>query len=201
MKRSLILACLCLFSAHLASAQTGMLCLYSDPNGTNCSINDPGPGLISVYVIHSFASDVTGVRFSAPVPECMNAVYLGDQYAFPLIIGNTQTGVTVSYQSCLSSPINVVTMAIFGQGLSESDCPFSVLPHPDDGRIVVADCNDNELDGGGGTTFVNSDLPCVCTMDTNPLLYVSPLELDFGLEEETLAFSIKIGRASCRERV
>jgi hypothetical protein len=190
MKRSLILACLCLLTANILSAQTGVLCLFSDPDGTDCTINDIVPGLITVHVFHTQAIEVTGVKFSAPMPDCMNAVFLGETFYFPLVIGGTRTGVTVSYESCLSGPIRVSTMNYFGQGLALDDCPLQVRPHPDEGRIVVVDCGGNERDGAGGTAFVNSDLPCVCTTDTNPLLYVKPLELDFGLDEDVRTFLV-----------
>ncbi|UCG51329.1 MAG: BACON domain-containing protein [Candidatus Latescibacterota bacterium] len=190
MKRILIAACLVLLSVNLAIAQTGTICLFADPSGLDCTINDLGPGLITVYVVHMDAVDVRAVRFSAPVPACMNAVYLGDMFPWPIAIGNSQTGVEVGFPECLSSPIHILTINIFGQGLSIPDCPYEVLPDPEIGYIQVTDCNEIPLAGQGGTTFVNSSLPCVCTSSTDPTLYVNPLTLDFGTTDVTESFVI-----------
>ncbi len=190
MKRTLISIITILLCANLASAQTGTLCLFSDPQGIDCTINDPAPGLIQIYVVHMGAENVQAVQFSAPVPACMNAIFLGDISPWPLVIGTSQNGVLVEYTSCLSSPVHVLTMNIFGHGLSQADCPFAVLPDPAVGVVEVTDCNDVKLPAAGGITFVNSSLPCACGTLADPVLYVNPLALDFGTTDLERQFLI-----------
>jgi hypothetical protein len=181
MKRLLLAGVVLALAADLALAQAGSVCLFSDPQGTNCTISDPAVGLIQVYVFHMNAPGVRAVEFTAPVPACMtNAVYLGEAYPWPLVIGNTQTGVSIGYADCLSSPIHVCTISLFGVGQSQTDCPYTVLPHPMSGTVSMTDCDNNLLVGSGGTTFVNSTLPCICGPEGPPLLDVIPMTVDFG---------------------
>ncbi len=191
MKRVLLIAGLTILIAQLSFAQTGSICLFSDPAGSDCSISDIVPGLLQVYVIHKNAVNVTAASFAAPLPDCMNAVWLGDMGMYPLIIGDSQNGLSVSYGGCFSSPIHILTMNIFGQGLSATDCPFQVLGHPDTGLIEVVDCDQNLLVATGGISYVNSMIPCMCGgTTTDPFLYVNPKTLDFESDWTNLVFSI-----------
>jgi hypothetical protein len=183
MKRLVSVVCffLLVFVADLALAQAGQLCLFSDPEGTDCGIHDNDPGLMAVYVIHTRAAGATGVRFSAPKPQCMtDAVWLSDQVPFWNRSGDTQTGLTVFYPACLMGQIHVATILYFASGTTMPDCPYEVLPHPASGRIAITNCDDQILDGDGSTTYVNSDLPCTCDLASAPLLFVHPSSLDFG---------------------
>ena len=193
MRHAVSTVCLVLLvlAANLAFAQAGQVCLFSDRQGVNCSIRDATPGLLSIYVVHTQAGGVKKVRFSAPKPGCMTgATWLSDTDVFPNTTGDTQTGVSVTYGSCLASPIHVLTISYFAQGMTPADCPYEVLPHPSYGRVAVTDCNDDVLDGEGSTTFINSNLPCTCNTGTTPQLFVSPTSLDFGLTSVTKSFAI-----------
>lgn len=181
MRRSLIWACLYLLSASLVSAQTGgALCLFSDPDGNDCSINDPETGLVTVYVVHTQTDAVTASRFSVPLPSCANWTYIGEMSPFSSVIGNSQTGISVAYGECLSAPVHVLTMHAFSNGGAEEGCPLEVRPDPEVGYVQGVNCNTELVGVSGGTTFINSDLPCVCTTNENPVLYVGPLVLDFS---------------------
>ena len=192
MKRSLLALCVIVLAADLALAQAGWVCLFADPQGNNCTINDPAPGLIQVYVVHVQASNVKSVEFKAAIPACMEgAIYLADSSPY-MFIGNSQNGVSIGYGACLTSPINVLRIDIFGMGQTLPDCPYEVLPHPMSGVIGVTDCDDNPLVAQGGTTFINpfSLLPCVCGVEGPPLLNVSPTTLEFGEIATTKSFVI-----------
>jgi len=179
-----------LLSASAVFAQGGALCLFSDPDGNECSINDPGPGLVTVYVVHTQTAGASASRFSAPQPSCATGwTYIADTSPFPVVIGNSQTGVAVAYGGCLTGPIHVLTINYFTAG-TVVDCPYEVLPEPGVGHIEVVDCAENLLVAEGGTTFINSSLPCVCGSNPNPLLHVSPLVLDFGATDVTQSFLI-----------
>ncbi|UCH83871.1 MAG: BACON domain-containing protein [Candidatus Latescibacterota bacterium] len=180
MKTAVLAVCLLFISTPTVFAQMGSICLFSDTQGTDCTISDVAPGLIQVHVVHMGTTGATAAEFSAPVPDCMYSVYLGDMSPFPLIIGTSQEGISIAYGECLSSPIHVLTMNIFGQGMSLPDCPFVVLPHPNEGAIYVVDCDQIKLTAEGGITYVNSTLPCACGMLPDPILYVNPLTIDLG---------------------
>src|SRR5688572_9709911 len=62
--------CLLAILAIPLPARAVYLRLAADAAGSSCQIADPGPGgVVSVYVLLREASGVTGVSFSAPVPE------------------------------------------------------------------------------------------------------------------------------------
>jgi hypothetical protein len=194
MKCLATLAILVLFVPGLAFAQGGgVVCLFANPQGTNCTITDASPTLLQVYVVHSQANGVMAVSFSAPKPECMlQAQYLSDTSVFPVTMGDSQHGAVVGYPRCLSSPIHVLTINYFGMGMTPADCAYPVLPNPmDGGRGVLAfDCGFNDIEAQGGTTYINSNLPCQCSTSPTPLLRVYPIELDFGDTGTTGGFAI-----------
>lgn len=193
MKHAASAVCLLLLfiTANTAFAQVGQLCLFSDPEGLDCSISDTAPGLLTVYVVHTQAAGAMAVRFSAPKPACMTgATYLSDTFPFANTIGNSQTGLEVSYGGCLGSPIYVAAINYFVQGMTAADCPYEVLPHPSYGGIRISDCQGNTLDGAGSTTFINSNLACTCDLGDAPQLFVTPTNLYFGSSAVTKFFSI-----------
>jgi len=179
MRKTAVAICLLIlvFSTELALAQTGRLCLFADPQGTNCSLSDTTSGILKVYVIHEHAVGVTAVQFSAPKPSCMTgATWLLDTLSFPVAIGNSQVGLTVGYGACRSSPIHVVTISYAVKGWTTANCAYTVLPDQAYNRIKVVNCDFETLDGEGSTTYINSSFPCTCN-DPSPILGVSPASL------------------------
>ena len=192
MKRLAVFACLLLLVAEFALAQSGgVVCLFADPQGTNCNITDTSPGILRVYVVHKQALEVTALVFRAPKPTCMQGVtYLSDSPVFTITMGNSQTGATVGYGVCKSGSIHALTINYFGVGTTSPDCPYPVLPDPNEDRIWAADCDFQEVEVQGGLTYVNSSLPCQCSGSTTPLIGVNPLDLDFGDMADTRSLTI-----------
>lgn len=141
----------------------GAVALYSDPAFIDCSIVDI-VGLVEVYVVHTAHSGATAVQFSAPVPSCWGAVWLADTNPFPLVIGNTQDGMAVSYGGCLNAPVHVTTMLIYGQALAGNCCQFPVLPDPNapTGRIEAVDCALTKTYPSSQPAVVNAQPWCPC---------------------------------------
>lgn len=168
--------------SYPARAQLGSLCLYTDAAASQCNFTDSPSSLVLLYLVHTEPTGAKGVRYSAPIPQCwFGAVFLGDQFQYPVAIGNSQTGVEVSYANCVSGAIHVETIAVFSQGLAETDCAYPVLPDPLASGIEVVDCSDNIVPGIGGESYINSSLPCLCpTGPSTPVLSVSPGYIDFG---------------------
>ena len=54
--------------------------------------------------------------------------YLGESSPFGVVIGNSQTGVSIGYGACLSGTIQLLTVRFFGQGLTEPCCVYPVGP-------------------------------------------------------------------------
>lgn len=146
-------------------AQQGYLGIFADNAGTNCNITQPASGLISVYVVHVVPTGgVTASQFSAPKPTCFNAVWLSDTNIFPVVIGNTQTGICVAYGSCRTTNTLVVTMTYLVQGSTPTCCFYPVLPDPNasSGQIDFADCDFNIVSGAGRSGTINGNVSCPC---------------------------------------
>jgi hypothetical protein len=163
MKRVVFLAIATLFVASLAFAQAGSIGIFGDPAGTNCNLAAMTQGLGAYYVVHTNTPGAVGCEYSAPKPACMTlAQYLSDTNAFPVTIGNSQTGVSVGYGVCRQAPILVQTISYFILGPNPMCCRYYVLPHPINGGPNMVDCADNLLIATGGQGIVNSDPTCHC---------------------------------------
>jgi len=170
MKRLFLITLVAVFSASVAAAQVGNIGLFADNAGADCNIVDNAVGLKPIYVVHVNAANVSAVQFSAVVPACFGASFLSDTAVWPVTVGNSQTGVAVGYGVCLSSPIHVLTINVFAQGLASTCCQMTVAPHSaaSSGEIEVVDCaNDLFLLGTiGGTVTINPDGSCMCSIGT-----------------------------------
>ena len=141
------LVCICvLAAASLASASTRIM-LSSQPD----QYVELGEltGFVSVYVVVTSSPGVTGVRLTAPLPECLaGALLLSESSPFANIIGDSQTGATVDFGECLTANafggIHVLTMSLFVPAPQqfESCCRFATQPHPSaaSGSVEWRDC-------------------------------------------------------------
>ncbi len=154
---------LLVFAAAPAHGQAGTVGIFGDSQGTDpCGLYDVGAGLAVYYIVHIYTSGAVGVEYSAPAPWCLKGQYLSDTNAFPVTIGNSQTGVSVGYGSCRASPILVQAIQFFVHGLTPNCCCYDVRAHPVNGGPNVVDCADNLLIAAGGRGIINSNLNCSC---------------------------------------
>ncbi len=149
---------------HYVPPGAGVVGLYADPTGLNCSIIYGGIGLVPIYVVHTHTGGATGCEFAAPKPACWtNATYLSDTDPFPIQIGNSQTGKSVGYGSCRTSATVVTTINYFVlTPPTQSCCSYPVLAHPVSGHIWVVDCADNLLDARGAEAIIYPNGTCLC---------------------------------------
>ncbi|UCH83318.1 MAG: hypothetical protein JSW50_12770 [Candidatus Latescibacterota bacterium] len=164
MKSLLIFVFLIAISANLAFAQAGYIAISADVLGLDCNLLDI-PGLVSYNAVHKDTPGATACSFMATIPACMTAaIWLSDTAIFPVTIGNSQTGVAIGYGACLASPIHVLVINYFGQGLTSPCCVYKPTAHPGapSGEIEVVDCNDQLLDGGALCAIINPDTSCPC---------------------------------------
>jgi hypothetical protein len=193
MKRMLLAALAIVLCAQMAFAQAGTICLFSDAAGTQCSFSDNGPGIMEVYVVHAYAPAATAVQFAAPKPDCMiGATWVADTSPWPVVIGDSQIGAAVAYNSCLASPVHVLTITYATTGATTANCPYPVLPDPAVANIEVADCGGNVFIGSGGTAYVNSSLSCECVdLPSPPVLEVTPTNMVFTTGQSVKTFNIR----------
>ena len=172
MRRLLFVAFVLLFGSSLALAQGGVIGLYADPAGTECNVNDL-PGLIFIYVIHQyFPQGATSAEFMVNPAAGANMIFLTDIIPNPYIAwGNSQTGITIVFAGCVTTPNLILTMEYFGQGISPQCSLYEVLPDPaaaPPGEVWIWDCtppSGNQIRATGGLIYVNPDpVQCSCTV-------------------------------------
>lgn len=137
--------------------------LYADNGGTNCNIAESLP-FTYVYVVHVSPGGATGSEFMAPKPGCWTgATWMQDIeiYGMP---GNSQTGKSIGYGSCLTGVIHILTIVYFAQGLAEPCCVYPVLPAPwsPGGQLLMSDCDFNLVPAMGLAATVNGNSTCPC---------------------------------------
>lgn len=166
MKTLVMLLVILVFTAGLAYGQAGYIGLFSDEYGSECELIDAIPGLASVYVIHMATAGATASQWKVQSGGGFTMVYMSESLLpYPCVdCGNTQEGIYVPYGSCLSSPLFLITINYFAQGTSAPCSYLEVVPDPDTGtgEIVVWDCGDEMLAGGGARLYVNPDGSCEC---------------------------------------
>lgn len=160
MRSIMTAALLCLIVAGVAiDAKSGSIGLYSGPAATDCGLPDNGPGLVAIYVVVTNSPGLTGVQFSAPLPDCWSGAAWISEMSPYIPIGNSQDGVAIAFASCLATPIHVLTINVFASGLVTTCCPYHVLPDPHaaSGEIEFIDCDFNVITGYEYPSFVTSD--------------------------------------------
>lgn len=157
-----------LFVAGSAGAQyPGGLGMYGDPAGTDCNLYDISPQVVQYHVVHHSTPGARASRFRAPIPTCMPGAFLvGETTMWPIKIGLVQDGTLVGYGGCVSSPIHVMTISIFGQGLSSACCQYPILPDPTGvtGEIEVEGCDGVWRGTWGAAGYVNPTPACYCNV-------------------------------------
>jgi hypothetical protein len=165
MKATLFLVVTIVLCASQAFGQAGTIALYSDAAGADCDIVDSGPGMVSVYVIHTGTPGSMSSRWAAPKPACMTgATWINDTEVMPVTIGDSQTGVAIGYGGCVAGPIHILTINYFAQGLTGTCCEYWVIPDPaaPSGEIEVSDCVPNTIYGQSALATINGDGSCPC---------------------------------------
>ncbi|UCG52169.1 MAG: hypothetical protein JSW58_01030 [Candidatus Latescibacterota bacterium] len=165
MKLASVIALVALLGAGAVFGQAGSIGLFSDTYGTNCSLYDQIPGLVSVYAVHVSTSGATACQFRVEDGPGMNMMWLSDT-AWGIWIGcsHCPEGIAIPYGICLSSPIHVLTMGYFAQAISQ-DCSWIRVVPPEtlpSGQIEMYDCDSNILYPTGGTLIVNPTDDCQC---------------------------------------
>lgn len=152
-----------MLAASAALGQTGYIGVYADPGGSDCSLFDTGAGPVNVYVVHQATSGAAASEWRLASGGDFAMTYVGETWS-TAAIGDTQTGVTVSYGSCLGAPIALCTVTYVSSGLSGACAYLEVVADPSSvsGSIEVVDCNSHRSSASGGRLYVNPDGSCQC---------------------------------------
>ncbi len=128
-----------------------------------CNIKDNAPGLLEVFVMYT-GLPAKGISFAAPMPACTDRwVYLMDVNVFGNTTGNSQTGVSVDFGSCLSGPVHVLTIRYFATGTTPLCCMYPALPVSGSEVDAVA-CNGSPVAVTRLCNYINEQWPtCDCT--------------------------------------
>jgi len=153
------------------SCRGGNMGIYPDQTAGNCSLSDQMSGPLDVYVVVNSAG-VTGAQFAAPKPPCFTGVYLGEELGAGFIAtGNSQDGMTVSFDGCLAGPYTtVVTIHYMGLGTTPPCCEYPLLPAPGASHVVLVDCNFEAGMCSGESLTINEDWSCWCGIITPVLI-------------------------------
>ncbi|HXV13304.1 MAG TPA: FlgD immunoglobulin-like domain containing protein [Candidatus Krumholzibacteria bacterium] len=168
-----------------ASAQNATVGLYTDPSGSTCNFTGDAPGVVTAYVVvRPGAPGVTGVQFSAPLPACFGATYMGESVPpNALVIGNSQTGVSIALLSCALQPVSVMQITYQQIGGTTPCCPYPILPDPTLTEVVATDCSFQPTPIGTMTARLNSDGTCPCTGNSAPDTPSNPVPTDGALAQ------------------
>jgi len=173
MRKSLILIATVLVVAipATASAQFGVIGVYTDQMASGCEIVDGGQGVVTLYVVHTLGAGAAAVVFMVQPSAGFGATYITDSHPFEVSIGDSQTGIAIAYTECLSGTIVVLGVTYLFLGTSETCSYLDVVGDPDEPHYpddpVVVDCGvppdgPNKYPFPGYRFMVNPDETCRC---------------------------------------
>jgi hypothetical protein len=181
MRYALLLTVALLSLATVLPAQPGSIGIFSTPDASDCNFFDltaaaeyEAVGLVEFYIVHVYAGGVTGSRFSAPQPPCLNCTYMYEELISEtpennkISVGTALDGISIGYGQCLSGNIHIMTIAYYCWGGTPPDCYYRILPDPgeDTGNVVVTDCDFNILPSTGGVGIINPTVASRSIMET-----------------------------------
>ena len=161
MKRVLLSSAALMLVASAVSAQYyGFLAISRDGDSIHCEL-PADYGIVTYYILYGEEFSwwgLTGVNFTAPQPACMtNAVYLGDINQLPGVVGNTQTGYSVSFACDWSGVICGIQYSISGP--VTPCCEYQIFPQP------VLSCMLGEwLDPSPRSAYIHATDDCRCAV-------------------------------------
>jgi hypothetical protein len=165
-------------AGHAVATSIG---IYSDPSGSSCSLSALTVGtFVDAYVVvRPGPQGVSAVQFAAPKPDCFAATWVSDQpLPGTLVLGNSQTGISISLQGCSGQTTHVLTMQYYVTGTTPSCCEFPIVADPTAGGIMAVDCAFNTETATGVVSRVNPDPSCECVGNTAPLAPGGPTPQD-----------------------
>ncbi len=171
MRKSLILIAMALVVAipATASAQYGVIGVYTDDAAAGCEMVDGGQTVATLYVVHTLGVGTSAAQFKLQPSAGFNATHVADAHRFATTLGNSQTGIMIAYGECRIGTITLVEVTYLFYGTSDICSYIDVVgdpvePHYPDDPIVV-DCEFLLIAKHpiqGDRFMVNPDETCRC---------------------------------------
>lgn len=151
-----------------AVAQTDVIGLYSDQSYNDCTLSDGSARMVSVYVVHESSMGGMASQFRLSAGSGANLSYVGETTPYTIVVGNTQSGITVGYGTCQRGDVLVVTVNYFASGTSSACSYIRVVPDPisANGTIEIVDCSFYASEGIGSKLVINPDGTCECGLSS-----------------------------------
>jgi hypothetical protein len=165
MKKVVLLTVAVMCVSGLAFGQNvGSIDIFSDVGLTDCNIVAPPAGVFPVWIAQTnVGGGVTAVQFKLNTPATITSV--GEIPSFQLTLGNTTTGVSISYSACKTGTFLLLQINYLAQGPTAACEWITVAPEPSDPGIQFIDCNDNTIFlPSAGEARVNPDISCTCNV-------------------------------------
>jgi len=159
----LVLALSVVMTSSVAFGQAGAIVLYADIAYTSCNALYLS-GVQTVYVRHELSPGTTASQFMLTNNPGM--IYLADQAPTGsgfLLLGSSQTGIAISYNSCLGDAIPILNV-LYSAAAPAVCSTIEVVPDPAalTGQIEGVDCAQNSTFPNGSIMTFNSDGTCAC---------------------------------------
>jgi hypothetical protein len=147
------------------SQDVGSIDIFSDAGLTSCNITVP-VGPFPVYIAQTNVVDGTiAVQFRVEAPATFTNV--GDIPSFPLALGNTTDGISISFGACKSGTFLLVTTNYVAAATAACEL-MTIMPptnSPSTDKVKFQTCADQQvLKDQAGQARVNPDATCMCNV-------------------------------------
>ncbi len=151
-------------------AQNTSIGIYTDAVGTTCSFGGDAPGPVTAYVIvRPDGNGSTAVQFSAPLPSCFAATYLNETVPAGLLaLGSSQTGLSLAFTTCATSPVNVLQINFLQSAGTTPCCEYPIVPDPTLTAVIGTTCAFQEVELVAEVSHFNADETCNCAGNSAP---------------------------------
>ena len=142
--------------------------VYEDRYATNCNISDAQDGGIFVpesyvYMVHNDTDGAVGSSWRARIPDCA-MFQLASEALEPGLTadGDSQTGISVTYGTCRTNSIFIMTITLYTLQNTPRCCEWPVTPNPPDAHALATDCDSNVEPMVRWDNPINPDWRCEC---------------------------------------
>jgi len=188
MKLFLSIVAIVVVAAPAHGQTAGTINVYADAQGASCNVIDlEESSIVTLYVIHQGAVDVSASQFMVTPVNGANMTWLSDISTYATS-GDSHTGIGVLYGGCTSTPGQILTINYFGQGLSSFCSGYDIVASPvaeagANPGLFAYDCGSNELAISGSGVMVNPNVACACDPATGigdtPLVSTTELRQNY----------------------
>jgi hypothetical protein len=165
-----------------ASARVGEVVIAPDDVTYSCNVVDVEAGIQELYIAHfNFSGPpVSGLRFRLESSPGMTMTYLGEEHYAPVLAGDTQSGITFCYGSCVGTLLVRLAKVTYMRYGTSGCSSIKVAPHPDSNTIDVLLCDGTPSYADGRSLYVNYCAGPICDgryygHPTDPFVFCAPV--------------------------